>query len=56
MEKGVGKSICAFANSFDGGTLLIGVGPEGEIVGIEEDYKYVHGHNRDAFEQWLADF
>jgi predicted HTH transcriptional regulator len=56
IEKSVGKSICAFANSHDGGTLLIGVGPDGSPVGIEEDYPFVHSNDRDGFELWLARF
>ncbi|HWP31315.1 MAG TPA: N-6 DNA methylase [Fimbriimonadales bacterium] len=38
------KSICAFLNSPDGGTLLIGVHDKGEIVGIKPDLD-IESHN-----------
>ncbi len=35
-----------------GGTLLIGVGPKGEILGVENDYgTFQKDSNRDGFEQ-----
>jgi hypothetical protein len=36
MEHGVLKTIAAYLNS-DGGTLLVGIGDDGEILGIEKD-------------------
>lgn len=45
------KSIAAFSNS-DGGTLLIGVNDDGEILGLENDYSTLHG-TRDQFELHL---
>jgi hypothetical protein len=56
IEKGVGKTICAFANSPDGGTLLIGVSDDGDIVGMEPDYKFVKHGNDDGFLLWLSDY
>ena len=36
------KTICAFLNSL-GGTLLIGVADEGEVLGLQADFKLVKG-------------
>ena len=47
------KSIAAFMNT-DGGTLLIGVNDRGDPVGIEADYPYVKGANRDGWELWMT--
>lgn len=55
IEKSVGKTITAFANSRDGGTLLIGVSDNGTVCGLEIDYKFVHGNN-DGFAQWLTTY
>ena len=54
IEKSVGKTICAFANSHEGGTLLIGVDRDGAIKGIEPDYEFTK--DRDGFELWLSGF
>ncbi|MXW67619.1 MAG: DUF262 domain-containing protein [Gemmatimonadales bacterium] len=47
------KTIAAFMNT-DGGTLLIGVNDRGDPVGIEPDYPYVKGANRDGWELWMT--
>ncbi len=47
------KTIAAFMNSH-GGTLLIGVDDHGQPVGIETDYPFVKGKNRDGWELWLT--
>lgn len=52
LEDVVLKSVAAFANS-QGGTLLIGVNDEGEIVGLEHDYAALGGVDRDKFELHL---
>lgn len=51
LEEVILKSIAAFSNS-DGGTLLIGVDDEGEILGLEHDYTSLDG-NKDEFELHL---
>ena len=43
------KTIAGFMNAH-GGTLLVGVGDNGAIVGIEEDYPFVKGNDRDGWE------
>jgi hypothetical protein len=50
LENVVVKTLAAFLNS-DGGTLLIGVDDNGDVVGLENDYKHLKKHNRDGFEQ-----
>jgi hypothetical protein len=49
------KTICAFLNS-KGGTLLIGVHDDGEIIGIEPDYSLLgKRRDRDGFENKMTD-
>ena len=52
LEEVVIKTIAAFANS-QGGTLLIGVDDNGQILGLEHDYSALGGVNRDKFELHL---
>ena len=47
------KTIAAFMNT-NGGTLLVGVDDHGQPVGIEADYPFVKGSNRDGWELWLT--
>ena len=54
MAWSVVKSVAAFMNT-NGGELLIGIDDTGQPVGIEEDYAFVHSHNRDGWELWLGD-
>lgn len=46
------KTIAAFANH-DGGSLIIGVDDDGEIVGLELDYNTLKKPNRDGFAQLI---
>jgi type I restriction enzyme, R subunit len=51
------KTIAAFLNSRDGGTLLIGVGDDGAPFGLEPDYVSLRKpdkNDRDLFQQHLA--
>ena len=52
LEEVIMKTVAAFANS-QGGTLLIGVGDNGEILGLEHDYHSLGGADRDKFELHL---
>ena len=47
------KTVAAFLNT-EGGTLLIGVGPDGSLVGLELDYEHVKPQNGDGFVNWLT--
>lgn len=53
MEWSVVKSLAGFMNGH-GGTLLVGIGDDGSVVGIEEDYPFVAKGDRDGWELWLA--
>jgi len=46
------KTVAAFANS-QGGMLLIGVGDDGEVIGLEPDYHSLGGVDCDKFELHL---
>jgi len=46
------KTIAAFANA-QGGTLLIGVNDDGEVLGLERDYSALGNVDRDKFELHL---
>ena len=51
LESVIVKTVAGFMNG-KGGTLLIGVGPKGEILGVENDYgTFQKDSNRDGFEQ-----
>lgn len=52
LEDVIMKTVAAFTNS-QGGTLLIGVSDEGEVLGLESDYLSLGGANRDKFELHL---
>jgi ATP-dependent Lon protease len=57
VEREIVKAISGFMNA-EGGTLLIGVNDEHEVVGLENDYKVTKKGNRDphdSFENWLTD-
>jgi type I restriction enzyme R subunit len=51
IEDAIVKTVAAFLNT-EGGTLLIGVGPDGSIVGLEPDYPHVKPPNGDGFVNW----
>jgi type I restriction enzyme R subunit len=53
MEDTVVKTVAGFLNT-DGGTLLIGVGPNHETVGLSHDYSRVKPPNGDGFVNWLT--
>ena len=47
LESAVLKTVAAFLNSADGGTLLIGVADDGSVHGIESDYSTLHKDGKD---------
>src|SRR5206468_1200788 len=53
LEDAIVKTVAAFLNC-DGGTLLIGVGPDRSLVGLEPDYEQVKPQNADGFVNWLT--
>jgi hypothetical protein len=52
LEDVVIKTVSAFANS-QGGSLLIGVDDDGQVIGIEHDYSSLGDADRDKFELHL---
>ena len=50
MEDSVVKTVAGFLNT-DGGTLLIGVGPDRQVVGLDHDYPRVKPPNGDGLRQ-----
>ncbi len=56
MEKVIVKTVAAFLNSADGGTLLIGVADDGTVLGLAHDYQtFGKKPNQDGFDLWLHD-
>jgi type I restriction enzyme R subunit len=53
MEDAVVKTVAGFLNA-DGGTLLIGVGPDRSVIGLDHDYPRVKPPNGDGFVNWLT--
>jgi len=53
LENAVLKTLAGFFNSYIGGTLLIGVADNGELIGLEKDYQTLKKPNQDGFEQAL---
>lgn len=51
LETVILKSVSAFSNG-EGGSLVIGVDDEGEILGLDHDYRSLNG-DKDEFEQHL---
>lgn len=53
MEGAILKAVAAFANARGGGTLLVGVSDDHQIIGLEHDYLSLGGADRDKFETHL---
>jgi type I restriction enzyme R subunit len=47
------KTVAAFLNSEHGGTLLIGVGDRGDVVGLEQDYATLRREGKDDTDLFL---
>lgn len=53
LETASVKTIAAFANSRDGGTLLIGVADDGAVHGLASDYASLHKEGKDDRDRFL---
>ncbi len=53
IEDAIVKTVAGFLNT-DGGTLLIGVGPDRQVLGLHHDYPRVKPQNGDGFVNWLT--
>jgi len=51
LEGVIMKTLAGFLNSHVGGTLLIGVADNGEIIGLEKDFQTLKKPDQDGFEQ-----
>jgi predicted HTH transcriptional regulator len=47
------QTLAGFMNA-QGGVLLIGVGDNGDVVGLDTDYRTIANGNRDRYESWLT--
>ena len=54
LESVIRHAVAAFLNAH-GGTLLIGVGDDGSIIGLEPDYRTFKKPDRDGFELFLTE-
>ena len=55
LEQVIMKTAAGFLNVESGGTLLIGVNDDGQILGLENDYKTMGKKpTRDGYENWLT--
>ena len=52
MEQVIVKTVCGFMNA-EGGQLLIGVADDGEVLGLDNDYRTLGKPNRDGYELFL---
>jgi len=55
LEKAVAKTVAGFANSRDGGTLLLGMEDTGTVIGLDADYQTLRKPGRDGFELHLTE-
>lgn len=53
LEEAVAKTIAGFLNH-RGGTLLVGVGNSGQVIGVQDDYRTLKRQDRDGFEQFVV--
>jgi len=53
IETAVIKTLAGFMNSYTGGTLLIGVADDGEILGLKNDFNTLRRKDSDGYEQLL---
>ncbi|MCF7970372.1 MAG: ATP-binding protein [Methylococcaceae bacterium] len=51
LETVILKTLAGYLNSSHGGTLLIGVADNGEIIGLEKDYQSLKRPDQDGYEQ-----
>jgi ribonuclease HI len=54
LEDAIVKTIVGFANSHEGGVLVIGVADDGTVVGLDRDFRLTQRGDADAFENWLT--
>jgi uncharacterized membrane protein YeaQ/YmgE (transglycosylase-associated protein family) len=55
IELTVAKTVAALSNA-NGGTLVIGVDDDGQVIGLADDYTLMKQPDADRFELWLRDY
>jgi hypothetical protein len=55
MELVVARAVAGLLNG-NGGTLLVGVDDDGNVLGLDRDYRLLPERNRDKYQLWLSDF
>ncbi len=55
IELVVAKTVAGFLNG-DGGTLLVGVCDDGEILGLDDDLQHMKSPDLDRYELWVRDY
>jgi Putative DNA-binding domain len=53
VEKSILKTVAAFLNSYEGGTLIIGIEDDGNILGVEYDFPSIPKEDLDGYELHL---
>ncbi len=53
LETVILKTLAGFLNSTTGGTLLIGVSDNGDLIGLKHDYQSLKRQDQDGFEQFV---
>jgi hypothetical protein len=53
LEDAVARTIAGFLNH-RGGTLLVGVGDAGQVIGVQDDYRTLKRQDRDGLEQFVV--
>lgn len=54
VEAAIARAIAGFMNA-GGGTLLLGVADDGEVLGLEKDFHTLRSKDRDGYERFLID-
>lgn len=54
VELAIARTVAGLGNAA-GGTLLIGVADDGQVVGLQRDLQHVKGGDLDRYELWLHD-
>jgi predicted HTH transcriptional regulator len=53
IEDAVVKTVAGYMNR-DGGTLIIGVDDDGNVLGLEKDLTTIGGNDLDGYENWMT--
>ncbi|HVQ74457.1 MAG TPA: ATP-binding protein [Candidatus Binatia bacterium] len=54
IEAAIARSIAGFMNA-EGGTLLLGIADDGEVLGLEKDFHTLRSKDKDGYQRFLVD-